>query len=145
MKVLNFNTNATSLSSEEDRDWNYAERLAGVSSLTQGIVPDRVGPTRSTSGVMALLRQMDKEFIVTIDQCADQWKRLEKLVYSDLDLRIDTMLKLRVLGPKAKEGIVPGMNEEALWLNGSIDLTIDVARIATSDEVRRKRRRSDSK
>lgn len=140
MKVLNFSTNPNALAGEEDRMWHYADLLTSSSSLNQGVVPQTVGPTRSTSGVMALLRQMDKEFIVTIDAIAEQWKKLERLVLDDLDYRISPAVKMRVLGASISDALRnqgdPNVSN-ALLVNAQFDLKIDVARAVTSDEIRR--------
>lgn len=145
MKVLNFQTNAVVLGQEEDRLWHYAERLAGVSSLSQGIVPQNVGPTRSTSGVVAMLQQMDKEFKPIIDQNAMQWKKLEKMLMDDLDFRIDPAVKMRVLGAKIEDFMDPAAKLTAqdqtdivnriLQVNAQFDIRIDVANVIRSDEV----------
>jgi hypothetical protein len=139
MKVLNFPTDATALNAEEDRDWHYADLLTSTSSLTQGVVPDPVGPTRSTSGVVTLLRQMDKEFIITVDQCASQWKKMMMLILDDLDYRIDAQVKMRVLGASQPEPILEQTPNIAnkLMINSNFDMTIDVARAVTSEEVQR--------
>jgi len=143
LKAFNFQVNAHVLAGEEDRLWNYAERMASVSSLTQGIVPQTVGPTRSTSGVIALLQQMDKEFKVTIDQCASQWKKLEKMLMDDLDYRIDSQVKMRVLGASIEDFVNPSdqnamsVVNEALRINAAFDMKIDVASVVNSDEIKR--------
>ena len=141
MKVLNFQTNAVSLSGEEDRLWHYAERLASVSSLSQGIVPQNVGPTRSTSGVVTMLQQMDKEFKPVVDQNAQQWKKLEVMLLDDLDFRIDAGTKMKVLGASIEDFIDPDNSDDvdlinrALKVNGLFDVRIDVANVIRSDEV----------
>lgn len=145
MRVLNFQTNAPVLGQEEDRLWHYAERLAGVSSLTQGIVPQQVGPTRSTSGVVTLLNQMDKEFKPIVDQNALQWKKMEKMLMDDLDFRIDPGVKMRVLGASIEDLIDPtstvpaneqvGMLDNILRVNSQFDIRVDVANAIRSDEV----------
>lgn len=145
MRVLNFQTNAVVLGQEEDRLWHYAERLAGVSSLSQGIVPQTVGPTRSTSGVVAMLQQMDKEFKPIVDQNALQWKKLERMLMDDLDFRIDANVKMKVLGASVEDFIDPqssvspneqvGMISGALMVNSQFDIVIDVANAIRSDEV----------
>ncbi|MFA5809814.1 MAG: hypothetical protein WC935_05710, partial [Thermoleophilia bacterium] len=141
MKVLNFQTNAISLRGEEALLWQYAERQAGVSALQQGMVPETVGPTRSTSGVVTLLRQMEKEFQPMVDQCAEQWKKLEKLLLDDLDRRIHPAFKMRVLGAAIEQYVdqqqetqVNAINE-ALRVNAMFDVVIDVAQVIRSEEV----------
>jgi len=143
LKVLNFPLSATALNGEEDRLWHYAERLASVSSLSQGIVPNNVGPIRSTSGVLAMLQQMDKEFKPTVDQCADQWKKMEIMILEDLDSRISPAIKMRVLGAsiddfvdKSKQSEVIEANK-ALSVNAGFDVKINVADAIMSDEIKR--------
>lgn len=140
MKPFSFDVSAAVLGGEEDRIWNYAERQISTSSLQQGIVPQTVGPTRSTSGVLTLLQQMDKEAKPMIDHNADQWKKLEKMILADLDFRVDPALKMRVLGASVQDSLnteqLSTINE-GLKINASFDIKIDVASIVTSDEVRR--------
>ena len=140
LKPFNFNVSAAVLAGEEDRVWHYAERLTSTSSLNQGIVPSTVGPTRSTSGVLTLLQQMDKEFKVTVDQCAEQWEKLEKMCLADLDFKIPTELKMRVLGASVKDYLrkyPENVLNQGLMINAAIDLKIDVASLIRSDEMRR--------
>lgn len=145
MRVLNFQTNAPVLGQEEDRLWHYAERLAGVSSLSQGMVPQQVGPTRSTSGVVTLLQQMDKEFKPIVDQNALQWKKMEIMLMDDLDFRIDPVVKMRVLGASVEDFIDPTSSvpfdqqtnilNDVLRINSQFDIRVDVANAIRSDEV----------
>src|SRR3990167_1992802 len=136
-----FTSNAHMLAPEEDRLWRYAEWLTSVSPLSQGLVPDRVGPTRSTSGVVTLLQQMEKQFKPVVDQLAVQWRRLEYAILEDLDFRVDPALKVRILGPSIKgiEDIqqVPVLFGNTYLLTKLMDLKIDVASIVSSDEVKR--------
>ena len=140
MRVLNFPVNATALAGEEDRSWHFADLLTSSSSLNQGIVPQQVGPTRSTSGVMALLRQMDKEFIITVDALAQPWKKMERMILDDLDTRISAAVKMRVLGASVQDALAnqtdPNISN-ALKINSQFDMRIDVARLVTSEEVKR--------
>jgi hypothetical protein len=143
--VLNFQTNAVVLGGEEDRLWHYAERLAASSSLSQGIVPDKVGPTRSTSGVVSLLNQMDKEFRPVVDCCAEQWVKMTKMILDDLDWRIDSQVKMKVLGasvedfidPNKDRGMQEGIMSRILRINGQLDVEINVAEVIRSDDVLR--------
>jgi len=143
MRVLNFQTNAVVLGAEEDRLWHYAERLASSSSLQQGIVPSTVGPTRSTSGVISLLQQMDKEFRPIVDGCVDSWKKLTRMILDDLDWRIEPAVKMKVLGASINDFIRPekdldfqiGVISDAMRINSQFDLKIDVVSIIRSDEV----------
>ena len=143
LKVMSFSGNAHMLAGEEDRLWGYAERITAVSALSQGQVPDTVGPTRSTSGVVTLLKQMEKEFKVTIDQNAGQWKKLELLLLDDLDRRVHPQVKLRVLGPEFEQHIINtypqsgGVVNRILSANAQFDVFIDVAEVIRSDEIRR--------
>jgi hypothetical protein len=143
MRVMNFQTTATVLSSVEDRLWHYAGRQASVSELNQGQVPSMVGATRSTSGVVTLLQQMDKEFKMSVDQNADTLRKLEKMLMDDLDYRIDPALKMRVLGARIEDYVKEGDKDDfdivtnALRSNGAFDHKISVADIIHSDEVRR--------
>ena len=138
---LSFNSNAHLLVSEEDRNWRYGEWLLSVSPLSQGMVPQQVGPTRSTSGVVALLQQMDKQFKPSVDQLAVQWRKLEYLILEDLDFRVDPALKIRILGPSIKDvNVMQNFIQEfgqTYLLTKLIDLKIDVASIINSDEVKR--------
>ncbi len=143
MRVLNFQTNAVSLGSEEDRLWKYAERLASSSSLDQGIVPDAVGPTRSTSGVVTMLRQMDKEFKLVVDQCSMQWRKMVAMIIEDLDYKVDLNLKMKVLGASVDAMIDRAyardpqieIIHDAVRVNGQLDIRINVADAIRSDEV----------
>lgn len=143
LQVLNFQSSALQLVGEEDRLWSYAERQASTSSLQQGIVPNTVGPTRSTSGVITLLRQMDKEFKPIVDACADQWKKMEMMLMDDLDFRIDPEVKMRVLGASITDFLnkedTEGYNatSKVLRVKEFLDVQIDVASLVNSEDVRR--------
>lgn len=143
LKPFTFQSNAGILSSEEDRWWHYAERMASVSSINQGIVPENVGPTRSTSGVISLLQQMDKEFKPMVEHNARQWRKLELALLEDLDYRLPLSIKMKVLGAAVEDVIDPKDidNVEALaraiLVTGGLDFKIDVASVINSDEVRR--------
>ena len=86
---------------------------------------------------------MDKEFKVTIDQCASQWKKLEKMLMDDLDYRIDSQVKMRVLGASIEDFVNPSdqnamsVVNEALRINAAFDMKIDVASVVNSDEIKR--------
>jgi hypothetical protein len=143
LKIMSFPANAQLMQGEEQLLWNYAERLCATSSLSQGMVPEQVGPTRSTSGVTTLLRQMEKQFKVTIDQNAAQWRKLEMLLLDDLDRRIPPQAKMRVLGPEVENYFgryYPDAKNslyKILSINAQFDVFIDVAEIVRSDELRR--------
>ena len=143
LKPFTFNSNAHVYSLEEDRDWKYAEWMLSVGPISHGSVPTQVGPTRSTSGVIALLQQMDKEFKPVVDRIATQWKRLEMSLLEDLDFRVDPDVKIRVLGPDVKGAIQMVSAEDimkfhdSLMLTRVMDLKIDVASVINSDEVKR--------
>jgi len=144
MKVMNFTSSAVPLATEEDRNWRYAEQLAAVSPLSAGSVPETVGPTRSTSGVLALLRQMDKRFKPVVDLNAGTIKKMEKMIlFDDLDWRIDDEPKLRVLGSnlknvgEIKDRELRSVIHSAMMIGSSFDIRIDVAKVIESDEVRR--------
>lgn len=136
-----FNSNAHLLGSEEDRLWKYAEMLTNVSPLSSGIVPQQVGPTRSTSGVITLLQQMEKKFRPIVDQIAIQWRKMEYSILEDLDYRVDPAVKIRVLGPALKDvADIPEVAQEFgnnYLLTKLLDLKMDVASLINSDEVRR--------
>lgn len=139
LKTINFNVNATVFSGEEDRLWRYAEQQLAVSPLSSGSVPGVVGPTRSTSGVVTLLQQMEKQLRPVVEQLAIQWKKLEQALLEDLDYKVDPEIKMRVLGPALKEQF---SDEEIKRINRSIlltqnfDLKIDVASVVSSDEIK---------
>jgi len=136
-----FTSNAHLLSSDEDRLWKYAEWMTSVSPLSQGIVPQQVGPTRSTSGVVTLLQQMDKQFKPVVDQMAIQWRKMEYAILEDLDFRVSPELKIRILGPVLKEAAALPEIQDVIGQNylfsKLMDLKIDVASIINSDEVKR--------
>lgn len=140
LRPITFNSNATLFAGEEDRLWKYAEWLTSVSPLSQGMVPQQVGPLRSTSGVVSLLQQMDKQFRPMVDQIAQQWKKMEQGILEDLDLRVDPMFKIRVLGPSVDENVISQEEVKELAVNmlltKSFDMKIDVASVINSDEVR---------
>ena len=141
MKPFVFPVNATVFSGEEDRLWTYADRQASSSSLQQGITPETVGASRSTSGVITLLKQMDKEFKPTVEGCADTWKRLEVALIDDLDYRVNPIIKMKVLGAKLEEFIDLQDRSEInvvnriLSVSASLDISINVASIIHSEEV----------
>lgn len=143
LKPFTFQSNAGILANEEDRLWHYAERQTSVSSLNQGIVPETVGPTRSTSGVVSLLQQMDKEFKPMVEHNARQWKKLELALLEDLDYRMSLEIKMKVLGASV-ENVINSKdldNVEALaraiLVTGGLDFKINVANVINSDAVRR--------
>lgn len=143
VRLLSWGSSASVFVNEQQLLWHYAERMTSVSALSQGMVPDQVGPTRSTSGVIALLKQMDKELKISVDQCADQWKKMEMMLLDDLDYRIDPMIKLRVLGPSIKDAdaLIRQYGKDSvhqiLQINSSFDVSINVASAIHSEEVRR--------
>lgn len=145
IKTLSFQTDASVLANEEDRVLAYADKLMSHSSLQQGIIPDRVGPTRSTSGVYALLKQMDKEFKPVVDACAEQWKKLEKMLLFDLDTYVPREIKTRVLGPSIEEFKTISKSDHKKLarismldvIAHSFDIKIDVANAIENEEVKR--------
>lgn len=143
VRLLSWGASATAFTPEQQLLWHYAERMTSVSALSQGMVPEQVGPTRSTSGVVTLLKQMDKELKVSVDQCAEEWKKMELMLIDDLDYRIDPMVKLRVLGPSLQDSqqLVDRYGKDnvhsLLQINASFDVEIDVASAINSEEVRR--------
>lgn len=143
IRTMSFNSSALSLAGEDRILWGYAERLTSVSSLSQGLVGDSVGPTRSTSGVISLLRQVEKEFRPIVEHNAQQWKKLELMLIEDLDYKVSLDLKLRVLGASEKDFVLdgkpldPDVLYKALQVTGGLDFSVNVASIMASDEVRR--------
>ena len=143
IRTMSFSSTAFQLSQDEDRGFILAERLVGVSPLTQGIVPQNVGPTRSTSGVITMLNQMEKEFRPVVDHNAVQWKKLEKAIHEDLDIRVDPYLKMRVLGATVEDfKQLTSMEDpmtiyQKISLNANFDVFVNVADAINSDEVRR--------
>ncbi len=143
LRPITFNSNAGLFAGEEDRLWRYAEWLTSVSPLSQGAVPSVVGPTRSTSGVVTLLQQMDKQLRPIVDHNAVQWKKMEHAILEDLDYRVDPLMKMRVIGSSVEMPFDEQSQKSILELNQSLlvsrsfDLSIDVASVVSSDEVRR--------
>jgi len=143
MKVLSFQSNAHLFAGEEDRLWKYGEWLMATSPLSSGQVPSVVGPMRSTSGVLTLLQQMDKQFKPIVEHMAVSWKKLEKLLLEDLDERIGIDVKARVLGATLEEReMLQNLNYnmqagENAQLLKNFDVSIDVTNALNSDEVKR--------
>ena len=144
LRVMNLNSNIAPLLNNESQIWNYAQWMAGVSPIGSGIVPDQVGPLRSTSGVAAMVAQSEKDFRPVADGFALQWKFLEESILEDLDKKIPFDLKKRVLGPKI-DYLFPNLDQinndyfvkKSLEISKSFDLKIEVASVISSDEFRR--------
>jgi hypothetical protein len=143
LRPITFNSNAGLFAGEEDRLWRYAEWLTSVSPLSQGAVGPVVGPTRSTSGVVTLLQQMDKQLRPIVEHNAVQWKKMEQAILEDLDYRVSPAMKMRVLGASVQDPVneeekrsIAELNQ-SLLVTESFDLAIDVASVISSDEVRR--------
>ena len=143
IKTLHFNSNAHALLTEEEKLWEYASWMLSINPISKGIVSDNVGPLRSTSGVIKLLNQANEQFKPVIDQFAIQWKALEVGLAEDLDFRVDTAMKLRVLGPELKEAydLLASDNKFGVASNFLLtklfDIKVDVADALESEEVKR--------
>lgn len=137
MRPMSFPVNAAALGIEEDKYFQYAERLATVPPHASGMVGDNVGPLRSTSGLTALLKQVNKEFKPMVDINAESWKSLELSLLEDLEFRVDTQLKMRVLGPTLKDAMAPFEFRDAFRLTAMLDMSIEVASLIESEEFRR--------
>jgi len=141
LRPITFPSNANILMAEEDRLWKYAEWLTNVSPVAAGSMPETVGPLRSTSGVVTLLRQMELQFKPVVDRFATQWKELEMSILADLDYRVDPMTKIRVLGPSIKEDSMSSDDIEEinqnLLMTTQFDVRMDVASAIHSDEIKR--------
>lgn len=142
LKLMSWNANAQIMTNEQQMLWQYAERMVSVTALSQGAMPETVGALRSTSGVLTMLKQMQKEFVSSIDQNADSWKKMEKMILYDLDTRISDQVKLRILGPAVKDPAtvlkkyVP-LGADGIAITSQFDLEIDVASAINSEEIRR--------
>lgn len=144
LRVVTFNSNAAIWQSEENILWNYGQQLVNVSPMSHGMVPQSVGPTRSTSGVVTLLEQMEKEFRPIIDRNAKVWKQLHTAILEDLDYKLPLAVKMRCLGAGASETInlllkktMARTEYDALRINARMDLQVEVANLANSEEMRR--------
>lgn len=139
IRILSFNSSASSLFEEEAQTWQYAERHARVSPLNQGMIQGQVGPQRSTSGVITLLSQMDKEFMPIADSNAQSWRELEMGILEDLDFRIEPQIRMRVLGPMIENEVDPAAFDHIMKVSRSFDLSIQVAKMLETDEFRQQK------
>jgi len=138
IRILSFNTNIGALFKDEQMDWEMANRMTSTSPLAQGQMPDTVGAQRSTSGVLTMLKQMDNEFKPRMEIIAQQWKRLEKDLLEDLDFRVDPQLKARVLGPSVEKMFENQGDFNSIFrITSMLDMTIDVASIINSEEMKK--------
>lgn len=139
LKTINFSTSAGLLAADEDRNMRYAELLLNVSPFSSGQVPSQIGPTRSTSGVVTLLQQIDKQMRPIIDRLAITWRKMELSILEDLDEKVPLELKERILGPIIKDKLggkfLPSLDVRSYVFKENLDLRIDVASVVNSAEV----------
>ncbi|GAG11430.1 unnamed protein product, partial [marine sediment metagenome] len=137
IRPMSFPVNSAALGIEEDKLINWAERVSTTPPHASGSVGDNVGPLRSTSGLVGLLQQVNKEFQPMVEHNADTWKELEMGLLEDLEFRVDTGLKMRVLGPDLEEAVSPIEFKDAFRMTAILDMKIDVASLINSAEFKR--------
>lgn len=147
LRVITFPPNATALQGEEGMLWGYGQQMLSVSPQSMGFVGSQVGPTRSTSGVVSLLNQLEKEFRPVATRVAKQWERVVRAVIEDIDDRLDASIKRSILGPLNNElerFIMPDgktpieeVEFEALRMGQRMNLKLNVANVSMSEEMRR--------
>lgn len=143
LKVVSFNVSAQALMGEENLLWNYGQQLVNVSPMSHGMVPEQVGPTRSTSGVLTLLGQLEKEFRPIANRNAMSFREMMISTIEDIDYKLPKEIKTRVIGPEADRLNVLLSDKridseyDGMKTGHLVDLKIDVATIMNSEEMRR--------
>lgn len=143
LQIKSFNVNATVLASEEALMWNYGTQMVSVTPSSQGFVGDSVGATRSTSGVVTLLNQVEKQMRPVIENSARTWREFVFSMLEDLDFKVDAAMKIGILDQEMPDVEMLFTDtraktlNEALQVRRNMDISIDVASIIHSEEVRR--------
>jgi hypothetical protein len=81
---------------------NYVERLTSTSDLTFGAMTGAQGPTRSATGVRALMGESNSNLDVYLRRLNRPWQSMLKYVLTQLQGRVDSGFEFRVTGGDGK-------------------------------------------
>lgn len=77
---------------------NYVERLTSTSDLTFGAMTGAQGPTRSATGVRALMGESNSNLDVYLRRLNRPWKRMLKYLLVQLQDKVDSGFEFRITG-----------------------------------------------
>lgn len=81
---------------------NYVERLTSTSDLTFGAMTGAQGPTRSATGVRALMGESNSNLDVYLRRLNRPWQSMLKYVLTQLQGRVDSGFEFRITGEDGK-------------------------------------------
>ena len=83
----------------------YADRISGITDLHMGLVPDKVGGTRTATGTAQMLNEGNMQIDILIERIQRSYGRLLKLIHGMLAEKLPEGIEYRVIGSDGRQSV----------------------------------------